>query len=220
MREMLYAEWVCVRMAMMDMMVRLSVLAIFGLMLGGTIMLCLVVIMTSVLVPRILCASSLSEGWEAYDMTFPAGRQKAVASRFLLTLVCNIMAAILCMAGMVVCWTVTGTTERSARDIALLLACVAWAMGMSGILLASAYRWSMERANYMLNGGIAVLYLGIAVVKRVGTLHHIWQVWSLQLTEKLNGREILVALLLACIGWFIYGLCYVLSVRIYQKKEL
>lgn len=220
MLEMLYAEWICIRMPLLQMAVRVGAVTLFGILLGGPMMLCMIVVMPAVLVPRMLFASILSEGWEAYSVTLPTRRQNAVASRYLLNLVCNVTAFIICLAGMMVYWRVTGVTGRFAQDIAVLLICMAWAMGASGILLAASYRWNMVQANYILLGGSAVLYLGIAVVKRVDIFHRVWQVWSSRIAEGIGGRGIMVALLLALIGWLIYGLCYAISVYTYQKKEL
>ncbi len=102
MREMMYAEWNHARFSINRMLLRVGAFVAVGLLIGGPAMLCFLVIMPSVLLPRILCASDASEQWAAYRMTLPAGRTSAVASRFLLALVCNAVLALACAASMLV----------------------------------------------------------------------------------------------------------------------
>lgn len=220
MREMLYAEWVGIRMPILQMAVRVVAVALFGVLLAGPMMLCMIVVMPAVLVPRMLCDATLSAGWEAYSLTLPAGRHNLVLSQFVLTLCCNAATAAICLIGMLAYQMVTGVTEKIPNDLVLVLACFAWAMAASGLMLAVSYRWGLNRANYMIAGGVGVLYLMIAVIRRIEVLHSKWQVWNNHLIIWLAGREIAAALLASLAGCVMFVLCYLWSVHTYQKKEL
>ena len=125
----------------------------------------------SVLLPRILCESDASEQWAAYRMTLPGGRTSAVAGRFLLALACNAVLALACAAGMLVCCLVLGTMHAMPRYGAILLLCEAWALGFSGIMLAVSYRWNIDKANYIVNGLIALGWVGVAAGSRIERIH-------------------------------------------------
>lgn len=220
MREMLYAEWTSIRMSFLQMTVRVCAVALFGMLLAGPMMLCMMVVLPAVLLPRMLCDAALSPGWEAYSLILPAGRRCIAASRFILALCCNVAASALCMTAMAVCRLATGTAGQISNDAVILLVCVAWAMAASGLMLGISDKWGLNRANYLLVGGIGVLYLIIAVVRRTEALNRIWQVWSSMLAEWLSGCTLTVCFLLAIAGCAVFGLCCLWSVHTYVKKEL
>lgn len=220
MREMMYAEWSNVRFSFRRMLLRVGAFAVVGLLIGGPAMLCFLVIMPSVLLPRILCASDASEQWAAYRMTLPAGRTSAVASRFLLALVCNAVLALACAAGMLVCCIVLGTMDAMLRYGAILLLCEAWALGFSGIMLAVSYRWNIDKANYMVSGLIALGWGCVAAGRRIERIHTAWQAVGAGLSTWLAGNGLAISLLLVGCAAIVFGLCYWMSVHFYQKKEL
>ena len=220
MREMMYAEWSNVRFSFRRMLLRVGAFAVVGLLIGGPAMLCFLVIMPSVLLPRILCASDASEQWAAYRMPLPAGRTSAVASRFLLALVCNAVLALVCAAGMLVCCLVLGTMDAMLRYGAILLLCEAWALGFSGIMLAVSYRWNIDKANYMVSGLIALGWGCVAAGSRIERIHTAWQAVGAGLSTWLAGNGLAISLLLVGCAAIVFGLCYWMSVHFYQKKEL
>ena len=175
MREMLCIDWDTARFSISRMLLRVGVFTVVGLVIGGPAMLCFLVIMPSVLLPRILCESDASEQWAAYRMTLPGGRTSAVAGRFLLALACNAVLALACAAGMLVCCLVLGTMHAMPRYSAILLLCEAWALGFSGIMLAVSYRWNIDKANYIVNGLIALGWVGVAAGSRIERIHTAWQ---------------------------------------------
>lgn len=220
MREILYAEWMGIRMPFLQMTVRVCAVALFGMLLAGPVMLCMMVVLPAVLLPRMLCDAALSPGWEAYSLTLPAGRPCIAASRFVLALCCNVAASALCMTAMAVCRLATGTAGQIPNDAVILLVCVAWAMAASGLMLGISDKWGLNRANYMLVGGVGVLYLIIAVVRRTEVFNRVWQVWSSMLAEWLSGYMLIAGCLLALTGCVVFGLCCLWSVHAYAKKEL
>ena len=220
MREMMYVEWSHARFSINRMLLRVGAFAVVGLLIGGPAMLCFLVIMPSVLLPRILCASDASEQWAAYRMTLPAGRTSAVASRFLLALVCNAALALACAAGMLVCCLVLGTMDAMLRYGAILLLCEAWALGFSGIMLAVSYRWNIDKANYIVTGLIALGWVCVAAGSRIERIHTAWQAVGAGLSTWLAGNGLAISLLLVGCAAIVFGLCYRMSVHFYQKKEL
>nr|WP_300186238.1 ABC-2 transporter permease [uncultured Agathobaculum sp.] len=220
MREMLYVQWTGIRMPLLQMAVRVGAVSLFGMLLAGPMMLCLIVVMPAVLMPRLLCDTALSPGWEAYSLTLPAGRRSIVASRFVLVLCGNMAATATCLVGMAVCRAVSGATEKMPNDLALVLICAAWAMSASGLMIAVSYRCGLDRANYLIVGSIGALYLVIVMVRRIEVFHLAWQRWSGWLTACLAGYAVAAAFLTMLAGCMVFGLCYLWSAHVYQKKEL
>ena len=220
MREMLCIEWDTARFSISRMLLRVGVFAVVGLVIGGPAMLCFLVIMPSVLLPRILCESDASEQWAAYRMTLPGGRTSAVAGRFLLALACNAVLALACAAGMLVCCLVLGTMHAMPRYGAILLLCEAWALGFSGIMLAVSYRWNIDKANYIVTGLIALGWVCLAAGSRIESIHTAWQAVGAGLSAWLAGNGLAISFLLVGCAAIVFGLCYWMSVHFYQKKEL
>lgn len=220
MREMLYVQWTGIRMSLLQMAVRVGAVALFGMLLVGPMMLCMIVVMPAVLMPRLLCDTALSPGWEAYSLTLPAGRRSIVASRFVLALCCNVAATAICLVGMAVCRVASGATAKLPNDLMLVLICVAWAMAASGLMIAVSYRCGLDRANYLIIGSIGALYLVIVMVRRIEGMHRAWQAWSGWLTAWLSGYAVAAAFLTMLAGCMVFGLCYLWSAHAYQKKEL
>ena len=220
MREMLYAEWTVMRMPFMQMTVRVCAAALFGMLLAGSVMLCMMVVLPAVLVLRMLCDAALLPGWEAYSLTLPAGRRTAAASRFVVVLCCNAAATVICMTAIAVCRLATGMVGQLQNDGAVLLVCIAWAMAASGLMLAVSDKWGLKQANFLLLGGIGVLYLIIAVVRRTEAFSRVWHAWSGMLAERLSGRVLAAGGLLAIVGCAVFLLCCLWSVHSYVQKEL
>lgn len=221
MREMIYAEWIGIRMSVLQMAVRVIAVALFGMMLAGPIMLCMVVVMPAVLVPRMLCDAAASADWEAYSLTLPTGRRNIVASRYALVLCCNGVAAVISLTSIVGYRVLSDAAEQIPYDLVAILISVAGAMTVSGLMLAVSGRWGLNRANYLIVGGMGILYLMIAVIRRTEVLYNKWQFFQNYLMIWLADSNIIVAAsLLMMAGCVIFVFCYVLSVRTYQKKEL
>lgn len=87
-------------------------------------------------------------------------------------------------------------------------------------MLGISDKWGLNRANYLLVGGVGVLYLIIAVVRQTEALNRVWQMWSGMLAERLSGCTLTVCFLLAIAGCVVFGLCCLWSVNTYVKKEL
>ncbi len=220
MREMMYAEWSNARFSISRMLLRVGAFAVVGLLIGGPAMLCFLIIMPSVLLPRILCASDASEQWAAYRMTLPAGRTSAVASRFLLALVCNAVLALACAASMLVCCFTLGTMDAMLRYGTILLFCEAGALAFSGLMLAVSYRWNIDKANYIVTGLIALGWVCLAAGSRIESIHTAWQAVGAGLSAWLAGNGLAISFLLVGCAAIVFGLCYWMSVHFYQKKEL
>ena len=150
-------------MSFLQMAVRVCAVALFGMLLVDPAMLCMMVVLPAVQMPRMLCNTMSSAGWETYSLTLPAGRQRLVASQFVLMLCCNAVTAMLGMTGMAIGCAVTGMVGYAVDDLARLLVC------------------------------IVVGYMVIAVFRRIGALRSVWQFWSGQLAAWLVGREIAAA---------------------------
>ena len=219
MSEMLYVEWSNMRFLIYRMLLRVGAFAVLGLLIGGPAMLCFLVIMPSVLLPRILCAQDASEQWTVYRMTLPAGRASAVSGRFLLALACNIVLALACAASMLVCCLVLGTMDAMLHYGAILLLCEAWALGFSGIMLAVSYRWNIDKANYIVTGLIALGWVSMAAGSKIERIHTAWQTFGTELSAWLAESGLAVSILLVGCAASLFGLCYWMSVRVYRKKE-
>ena len=219
MSEMLYVEWSNMRFLIYRMLLRVGAFAVLGLLIGGPAMLCFLVIMPSVLLPRILCAQDTSKQWTVYRMTLPAGRASVVSGRFLLALACNIVLALACAAGMLVCCLVLGTMGAMLHYGAILLLCEAWALGFSGIMLAVSYRWNIDKANYIVTGLIVLGWVGMAAGSKIERIHTAWQTFGTELSAWLAENGLAVSILLVGCAASLFGLCYLISVRVYRKKE-
>ena len=219
MREMIYAQWMGISMPFWQMVVRVCAATLFGVLLAGPVMLCMLVVLPAVFVPRMLCDAALSLGWEAYSLTMPAGRRNVVTSQYVLVLCCNAAAAVLCFSSMAICRLLNNTVTKIPVDGAWLPVCVAWAMAASGLMLAISHRWGLNRANYLVVGGVGILYLLIALVRRTDALYQIWRMWGGRLMVLLSD-PLAAALLLAAAGCAVFLLCSLWSVHTYQRKEL
>lgn len=147
-----------------------------------------------------------SAKWDQYETALPFTRNKIVAERYILAIIFSLASAFI---GLVVSFLIALLGSVSLNQI-LFFSIMALFMAFIyfSIMLPSIYKFGIESGRNM-------LYIIILIPVSLATLMGVLKI-KINL-EFLNHSSFLPAMV--CIALLIFGLSYLLSVRIYLKKE-
>ena len=223
MKAMLYADWMNFRQSIRSILFVLVVFALSAFAFSGPMFFNFTVVFLSTMVPTTLFAADQAYGWNRLSLSMPILRRDVVGSKFVIGALVNVVLLAVSTV-LTVVYVLAGATGNPSAELmenlAGILACEAVAFLMMGVLMALSFKFGIEKGRYIIMACVWVPVLGVFLLERMPwfeTALHAAGNW-------LNtAGEAQISLLLAAAlaaGLAVYAVCYFISVRIYQKKEL
>ena len=223
MKAMLYADWMNFRQSIRSILFVLVVFALSAFAFSGPMFFNFTVVFLSIMVPTTLFAADQAYGWNRLSLSMPILRRDVVGSKFVIGALVNVVLLSVSTV-LTVVYVLAGATGNPSAELmenlAGILACEAVAFLMMGVLMALSFKFGIEKGRYIIMACVWVPVLGVFLLERMPwfeTALHAAGNW-------LNtAGEAQISLLLAAAlaaGLAVYAVCYFISVRIYQKKEL
>lgn len=219
MKAMLYADWLNFRQSIRSMLFILLVFAFTAFAWGKTMFFIMIVAMLSILLPATLCASDQAYGWDKLSLTLPILRREVVQSKFLLGLLVN-LTLLLLAAAMTAAYTLVDPSTSATENMLSLFVGELIALFLMGVMFAVTFRFGVEKSRYILIAVVWIPILTMAGIVKFDIIPGIVDVINQgfhQLETAPFGLPMVAALLVCLV---VYVLCYIISVRTYQKKEL
>ena len=223
MKAMLYADWMNFRQSIRSILFVLVVFALSAFAFSGPMFFNITVVFLSIMVPTTLFAADQAYGWNRLSLSMPILRRDVVGSKFVIGALVNVVLLAVSTV-LTVVYVLAGATGNPSAELmenlAGIFACEAIAFLMMGVLMALSFKFGIEKGRYIIMACVWVPVLGVFLLERMPwfeTALHAAGNW-------LNtAGEAQISLLLAAAlaaGLAVYAVCYFISVRIYQKKEL
>lgn len=223
MKAMLYADWMNFRQSIRSILFVLVVFALSAFAFSGPMFFNFTVVFLSIMVPTTLFAADQAYGWNRLSLSMPILRRDVVGSKFVIGALVNVVLLSVSTV-LTVVYVLAGAAGNPSAELmenlAGILACEAVAFLMMGVLMALSFKFGIEKGRYIIMACVWVPVLGVFLLERMPwfeTALHAAGNW-------LNtAGEAQISLLLAAAlaaGLAVYAVCYFISVRIYQKKEL
>ena len=219
MKAMLYADWLNFRQSIRSMLFILLVFAFTAFAWGRTMFFIMIVAMLSILLPATLCASDQAYGWDKLSLSLPILRREVVQSKYLLGLLVNLMLFV-SAAAMTAAYSLVDPSASVIENMLSLFGGELISLLLMGIMFAVTFLFGAEKSRYILIAVVWIPILAMAGLVKFGIIPGIVDVINQdfsQLETASLGLPVAVALLV-CLA--VYAVCYVISVRTYQKKEL
>ena len=218
MKAILYADWVGLRgTTLRPMLATMCFFLMWSVMLGEPLLFGYMMVIIGFLYPNSAFAGAASAGWDRLSLTMPILRRELVASRFVMALLVNAALFVVGIVVGAVCYFVTGRADEIWMLLTGTLGAECTALLMIGLQMAAAFKWGIERAVFVVVGtGVAVGVGGVgamramgdgldAALEQLGALSHV--------------QGLLFMLGLLALSLAVYGACYLVSVRVFAKKE-
>ena len=211
-----YKDFLCLRKSAASY---LFVVAIYGLLTvagvwDGTILSPVLAVLISMLPYSCFSYDNIAK-WELYGLSLPLRRSRIVLARYLTVLLALAFSAVLCgLFGAAL--AALGQMEDWGLYLSSAIGALGFSVLLNAILLPLLYRFGAERARILFFGVLgAIVAIGFTVLSLVdvtGWLDGIEHVQWKGMLPVVGVAAIAAAVVLL--------LSYVLSVRIYQKREL
>ena len=223
MKAMLYADWMNFRQSIRSILFVLVVFALMAFLFSGPMFFIFTVVFLSIMTPTTLFAADQAYGWNRLSLSMPILRRDVVGSKFVMGALINVVLLVI-SAVLTVVYVLANATGNPSSDLvenlAGILACEAIAFLMMGVLMAVSFKFGIEKGRYIIMACVWVPVLGVFLLEQMPwfeTALHAAGNW-------LNtAGEAQISLLLAAAlaaGLAVYVICYLISVKIYQKTEL
>ena len=219
MKAMLYADWMNFRQSFRSLLFVLAVFAATAFAMNGPMFFNFTVVFLSIMVPTTLFAADQAYGWNRLSLSMPILRRDVVASKFLMGLFIN-LALVAVSAVLTVIYARITPDVSLFENLSAILTCEGIAMLMMGVLLALSFKYGIEKARYIIMACVWVPVLGVFVLEKLP-----WFEAALHAAGNwLNALHVsqIVTLLAGAfvVSLAVYALCYLISVKVYQKTEL
>ena len=223
MKAMLYADWMNFRQSFRSLLFVLVVFAATAFAMNGPMFFNFIVVFLSVMVPTTLFAADQAYGWNRLSLSLPILRRDVVASKFLMGLFIN-LALVAVSAVLTVVYVLISATGDPAgalmENLAGLFACESVAFLMMGVLMALSFKFGIEKGRYIIMACVWVPVLGVFLLERLPGFETALQAVGNWLNTAGEAQiSLLIAAALA-VSLVVYVICYLISVKIYQKTEL
>lgn len=223
MKAMLYADWMNFRQSIRSILFVLVVFALMAFSFSGPMFFNFTVVFLSIMVPTTLFAADQAYGWNRLSLSMPILRRDVVGSKFVIGALVNVVLLAVSTV-LTVVYVLAGATGNPSAELmenlAGILACEAVAFLMMGVLMALSFKFGIEKGRYIIMACVWVPVLGVFLLERLPwfeTALHAAGNW-LNTAGEAQISLLLAAALAAALA--VYAVCYFISVRIYQKKEL
>lgn len=219
MKAMLYADWLNFRQSIRSMMFILVVFAFAAFAWSGPMFFVMIVAMLSILLPATLCASDQAYGWDKLSLSLPILRREVVGSKYLMGLLVN-LALFALAAAMTVVYSLVDPSVSMIENMLSLFGGEMISLLLMGLMFAVTFKFGVEKSRYILIAVVWIPILAMAGIVKFGIIPGLVETvkegWN-RLETSSVGLPVTVAIL-ACL--IVYAVCYQISVRTYQQKEL
>ena len=223
MKAMMYADWMNFRQSLRSILFVMVVFAIAAFVWSGPMFFIFTVVFLSIMVPTTLFSADQAYGWNRLSLSLPILRRDVVGSKFLMGLLINLGLLVISTVLTVVYYRVSaagGPPDALMESLAGILACEAVAVLMMGVLMVLSIKFGIDKARYIIMACVWVPVLGVFLLERLPGFETALQAVGNWLN---TAGEAQISLLLAAalaVSLVVYVICYLISVKIYQKKEL
>lgn len=216
MKAMLYADWWNLKQSARAVLSMLVIFLLGMLLSGNPAFAGMILVMYSVMLSATLFSVDKAYGWDKMSLSLPVLRKDVVSSKFVVGALTNLSLLTLNSIMLLLYCTVIKRSEPLGEPLAELFLCEAVAVVLSGFMMTSAFKWGVEKSRYILVGMVWIPLLVIFALSHIGFPKPDFQ-W---LETVVSSHPVPAVAGLVILGWVIYGLCYLISVRVYQKTEL
>ena len=223
MKAMLYADWMNFRQQMRTIVLVVVFCLVIATSTGQPAMFSCMLVVASYLFPNTIFAVEQSSGWDKLSLSMPVLRREVVASRFLLTLAVNAAMLVRGLLFSVVFCTLWDNGTTLGECVASALGGEIAALVLLSLQMTAAFKWGIQKSGYVLLGFFCLIMLIPVSVFTFGALDidtpHVsaFMTWLFDLDD-LSFLRLELGCVAAALA--VYAICYLISVRIYQKKEL
>ena len=222
MKAAMYADWINFREQMRTVVILVAFCIVYALSVGMPVMFSTMLVVISWLFPNAAFNAGLTSGWDRLSLCLPVSRRDVVAGRFLLALAVNAVLFVLALGLAALLGVLPIGDSTVIEGAAAALAGETVALILLGTEMAAAFKWGLQKASYIAVGFFCLIMLIPISVFTFGALEidtprvSAFMTWLLGLEE-----HAFLLLLLGCAlaGLAVYALCYLISVRVYRKKE-
>ena len=223
MKAMLYADWMNFRQSIRSILFVLVVFALMAFLFSGPMFFIFTVVFLSIMTPTTLFAADQAYGWNRLSLSMPILRRDVVGSKFVMGALINVVLLVI-SAVLTVVYVLANATGNPSSDLvenlAGILACEAIAFLMMGVLMAVSFKFGIEKGRYIIMACVWVPVLGVFLLEQMPwfeTALHAAGNWLNTAGEAQLALLIAAALAASLV---VYVICYLISVKIYQKTEL
>ena len=223
MKAMLYADWMNFRQSIRSILFVLVVFALMAFLFSGPMFFIFTVVFLSIMTPTTLFAADQAYGWNRLSLSMPILRRDVVGSKFVMGALINVVLLVI-SAVLTVVYVLANATGNPSSDLvenlAGILACEAIAFLMMGVLMAVSFKFGIEKGRYIIMACVWVPVLGVFLLEQMPwfeTALHAAGNWLDTAGEAQLALLIAAALAASLV---VYVICYLISVKIYQKTEL
>ncbi len=216
MRAMLYADWFNFRQNLKTMLFMIVVFAFVAFLWNGSGFFNIITVMISVMTPMTLCSIDKAYGWDRLSLSLPVSRREVVGSKFVVSILANLVFLTLSAVLMAVYCVFVDTAEPSVEDLCCLMLIEAVTLIMMGAEMAISFKWGVEKARYIFAACIWIPLIGAFLLEKSGLPMPDLSV--INNLEKLPHGVLITGAMAT--GLLAYAICYVISVRVYQKTEI
>ena len=223
MKAMLYADWMNFRQSIRSILFVLVVFALSAFAFSGPMFFNFTVVFLSIMVPTTLFAADQAYGWNRLSLSMPILRRDVVGSKFVMGALVNVIllavSTVLTVVYVLISATGNPTTDLM-ENLAGIFACESVAFLMMGVLMALSFKFGIEKGRYIIIACVWVPVLGVFLLERLPGFETALQAVGNWLN---TAGEAQISLLLAAalaVSLVVYVICYLISVKIYQKTEL
>lgn len=223
MKAMLYADWMNFRQSIRSILFVLVVFALSAFAFSGPMFFNFTVVFLSIMVPTTLFAADQAYGWNRLSLSMPILRRDVVGSKFVMGALVNVILLAVSTVLTVVYVLISATGNPAGalmENLAGIFACEAVAFLMMGVLMALSFKFGIEKGRYIIMACVWVPVLGVFLLERLpGFKTALQAVGNWLNTAGETQISLLIAAALA-VSLVVYVICYLISVKIYQKTEL
>ena len=223
MKAMLYADWMNFRQSIRSILFVLVVFALMAFLFSGPMFFIFTVVFLSIMVPTTLFAADQAYGWNRLSLSMPILRRDVVGSKFVMGALVNVILLAVSTVLTVVYVLISATGNPAGalmENLAGIFACEAVAFLMMGVLMALSFKFGIEKGRYIIMACVWVPVLGVFLLEQMPwfeTALHAAGNWLNTAGEAQLALLIAAALAASLV---VYVICYLISVKIYQKTEL
>ena len=223
MKAMLYADWMNFRQSIRSILFVLVVFALSAFAFSGPMFFNFTVVFLSIMVPTTLFAADQAYGWNRLSLSMPILRRDVVGSKFVMGALVNVILLAVSTVLTVVYVLISATGDPAGalmENLAGLFACESVAFLMMGVLMALSFKFGIEKGRYIIMACVWVPVLGVFLLERMPGFETALQAAGNWLNTAGEAQiSLLIAAALA-VSLVVYVICYLISVKIYQKTEL
>ena len=222
MKAMLYADWMNFRQSIRSILFVLVVFALMAFLFSGPMFFIFTVVFLSIMTPTTLFAADQAYGWNRLSLSMPILRRDVVGSKFVMGALVNVVLLAVSTVLTVVYVLISATGDPAGalmENLAGLFACESVAFLMMGVLMALSFKFGIEKGRYIIMACVWVPVLGVFLLERMPGFETALQAAGNWLNTAGEAQiSLLIAAALA-VSLVVYVICYLISVKIYQKTE-